>query len=280
MLRLGITLLLIALGSVRLAAAWVWQGTSEAVWHGNITNSDRLADRLSALQWQTEFRGEVNRLLPGGNFVSAALRFDLDLWPKYQGLDTVSVGPALDWAHKFGLGAHAWVIGATVSGDWISARERDRSGLTGHVRLEIRKRWRDSWLFFLGSERTHHDARQLAFTHSGRENYLRIEYQFNAAWWSAVELRQRAGIVVSYTTPPRPDLVQAGKVLTLVDTFERATPLLAYYFPADTRSLSLELARTLGPAASAYLKFEYRETTHFTLRYLNQRSIAGLLWRF
>ncbi len=280
MLRLGTTLLLIAPCPAHLAAAWTWQGVSEAVWHSNITNSDRPADRLSALQWRTELSGAVNRSLPGGNFVSTGLQIELDLWPRYEGLDSISFGPSFALSHKFGLGAQAWVIGAAASGDWVTVREHVRSGLAGELRLEVRKRWGDSWQSFLGSERTRYEARQLAFTHSGRENYLRVEYQLNPVWRAAVELRQRVGIVVSYTTPPRPDLVLAGKVLTLVDTFERETPLLAYYFPADTQSASLELTRTMGPAASAYLKFEYGETTHFALRYLNQRSTLGLVWRF
>lgn len=280
MLRLGITLLLIALFPARLLAAGTWRASSETTWHGNVTNSDRPADRLAALQWQTELAGEFNRPLPGGNFVSASLHLDLDLWPRYQGLDAITLGPGLGWDHKFGLGAQAWVIAAAAAGGWVSGREADRSGLSGQLQLEIRKRWNESWQFSLGTERTRHDARGRAFSNSGRENYLRGEFQLNAVWRATAELRQRAGIVVSYTSPPRPDLVQAGKVLTLVDTFERNAPLLAYYFPADTRSASLELLRSLGLATSAYLRFEYRETTHKALRYLDQRSTVGVVRRF
>ena len=280
MLRLGIPLLLIALCPAHLAAAWSWQGSTEAVWHGNVTNSDRTGDRLSAFNWQTGLAGILHRPLPRGSAVTAGLRVGLDLWPRYQGLDSLTIGPSFGLNHKFGLGDRAWVISANASGDWVGVRESARSGLAGDIQLEIRKRWSDAWQFFLGFERTRHDARGRAFSHSGRESYLRAEYQLNADWSASLELRQRAGIVVSYTTPPRPDLVQAGKVLTLVDTFERDTPLLAYYFPADTRIASFDLTRSLGPATAAYLRFEYRETTHNALRYLNQRSSLGLIRRF
>lgn len=272
--------MLIALFPVRLPAAGTWRVSSEASWHGNVTNSDRPADRLPALQWQTGVAVEYHRPLPGGNVLSAGLRIALDLWPRYQGLDAITLGPTLGWDHKFGLGAQAWVLAAAAAGGWVSGRESDRSGLAGQLQLEIRKRWNDSWQFAFGTERIRYDARGHAFDNSGRENYLRAAFQVNAVWRATAELRQRAGVVVSYTSPPRPDLVQAGKVLTLVDTFERGAPLLAYYFPADTRSTSLELLRSLGPATSAYLRFEYRETTHKALRYSNQRSTVGVVRRF
>lgn len=280
MLRFGIILLLASLCPAHLAAAWIWQGTTEAVWQGNVTNSDRTGDRLSGLQWRTGLAGHFNRVLPGANTISAGLRLDLEIWPVFQGLDSATLGPAFSLQHKFGLGALAWVLDARATGGWSRGRESGRSGLTGQLELEIRKRWGDSWQFALGTARARHDARSVAFDSSGRENYLRGEYRLNADWRVALELRQRAGIVISYTTPPRPDLVQAGKVLTLVDTFERATPLLAYYFPADTGSAALELARSLGPSTAVYLRFEYRKTTHNDLRYLNQRSTVGVVRRF
>ena len=280
MLRLGIILLLMALDPARLAAAWTWQGTTEAIWHGNVTNSDRPADRLSALQWQTGLTVDFSRPLPGGNRASAGLRVGLACWPKYQGLDSLTLEPTLGLNHKFGLGAQAWVVSANTSGGWVGVHEADRSGLSRQLHVEVSKRWGESWQFFLGTERARYDARGHAFSNSGRDNYLRGAYQLNDVWTASLEIRQRAGIVVSYTSPPRPDLVLAGKVLTLVDTFERGSQLLAYYFPADTQSASLELTRTLSPAASLFLRFEYRNSTHKALRYLNQRSMLGVVRRF
>ncbi len=263
-----------------LAADGQYLTVAGLTWHSNVTNSDRPADRLSALQWRTELAGDFNRSLPHGNTVSTGWHLGLDLWPKYQGLDSLTLGPSLGLTHKFGLGAQAWVLRANATGGWVGVRESDRSGLSGNIRLEVKKRWGNSWQFTLGTERARYDARHLAFTRSGRENYLRAICHLNERWHATVELRQRAGIVVSYTSPPRPDLVQAGKVLTLVDTFERGTPLLAYYFPADTRSGSLELSRTLGRTSSSFVRFEYQETTHKNLRYLNQRSTVGVVRRF
>lgn len=280
MKRLGLILLLGALGQSHLGASWSWHGSSGAVWHGNVTNSDRTGDRLSALNWQTALTGNFHRPLPRGSALTAGLRLGFDLWPEFQRLDSLTLGPSIGLSHKFGLGDRAWVISANTSGSWVGVRESPRSGLAGELQLEARKRWSDSWQFFLGFERRRYDARGRAFSHSGRESYLRAEYQLNAGWSASLELRQRAGIVVSYTTPPRPDLVQAGKILTLVDTFERDTPLLAYYFPADTRIASFDLTRSLGRATAAYLQFEYAETTHNALRYLNQRTSVGLVRRF
>lgn len=256
------------------------RGDSRIVWHGNVTNSDRPADRVAALQWQNEFTAGTRWLLPGSNRARAGWHLRADLWPRFQGLDAISAGADLSLSRKLGLGSSVPVLAASVAGEEVFVRESARSGHSGKLTLQAQQRLGSAWQFVAGVEWEKYQARGLAFNRAGREYFLRAELQASPVWWLSAELRTRNGTVVSYTSPPRPDLVTAGKVLTLLDTFERAHPLLAYYFPAETISGAVELTRVLDPRTTAFLRFEYGDTTHNALRYLNQRTTLGLTRRF
>jgi hypothetical protein len=172
------------------------------------------------------------------------------------------------------------VLTARGEGAAVLARESPRSGYGGRLAAQVQQRLGSDWQLFAGVEWENYRARGPAFNRTGREFFFAVEYQVRPDWWLTAEGRSRHGTVVSYTTPPRPDLIKAGKVLTLLDTFERSSPLLAYYFPAETLSGSLALTRVLDPRTALVLQFEYRDTTHNALRYLNSRSTVGLTRRF
>jgi len=262
------------------AAETQWHGGSSLVWHSNVTNADRVADRLPAMQWQSELTAGATRVPAAGHLLRADWRFGLDLWPRYQGLDTVSTGPALGWTRRFGLGSQAPAVALQAQGDWVGVREAARSGRSGSLTAQLQKRFGREWQGFAGVDWRKFQARSHAFNRAGREYFLRMEYQPGPDWRFAAEIRQRQGDVISYTSPPRPDLVQAGKVLTLVDTFERSGPLLAYYFPAETRSGWVDLSRSISPVMSVSMRFEYRDTTHNAVRYRNSLSTLGVSRRF
>jgi hypothetical protein len=139
----------------------------------------------------------------------------------------------------------------------------------------MRQRWGADWQGAAGVQWTRFTARGMAFNHAGREYFLQASRVLGEHWHLTAELRERDGDVISYTTPPRTDLVQAGKVLTLLDTFDRGTPLLAYYFPADTTSGAIEVARMLNSVRAIFWRFEYRDTVHNNVRYRNQISTVG-----
>lgn len=266
--------------STTTLANWAWHGRTQVSWQGNVTNADRPSDRLSTWQWQTELVAAQSRQLRGNQSLSTELHATLSLWPEFNGLDNLATGATFAWSRKLGLGPDAWVIRAATTGEWINTREATRSGLGGRGGFELRRRWREAWQFTLGGEIVRFNARGRAFDHTSREVYWRSSYQHDAHWHSDFELRYRHGDVVSYTTPPRPDLVLAGKTLTLVDTFRRDVPLLAYYFPANTHSAAWTLTRSLTSQTALFFHAEYRDTTHGALRYLNQRTSLGLAHRF
>ncbi|MDI1321041.1 MAG: hypothetical protein PSW75_12740 [bacterium] len=260
----------LCLGVVGPAAEFPrWQFSTEAIWHDNATNAERPQDVRSALQWRSELRTGIHRAFPGGHRVSGTAGLRTEFWPRFEGLDVVAPGIAGSWAYKPGLGPNLPVFSAEMEGEWALAAERARDGRGGAARLQVRQRVGNDWLLRVGFERRRFDARSHAFDLTGRKWFGRVERTLGENWLVAVEGQWREGTVVSYSRPPRPDLVAIGKPITFVDTFEQDVPWIAYYFRAKTRSGALELQRTVGRSAMV-LRHEYRHTLHAGPGYRNQ----------
>jgi hypothetical protein len=179
-------------------------------------------------------------------------------------------------AWKTGVGAHWPVLRAGVSGGARGFAETERSQVFAALRAEVRTRLGPAGQVSVVREWNRTDARLLALDAVAREWRL----QWEPAWGGDVVLRGgilwRDGDVVSYSRPPRPDLVEAGKVLTLVDTFRQGEPLLAYYFPARTRAFTLEAVWRLDARTVLRLEGLAAETRHKAVRYPNRRVTAGV----
>lgn len=258
------------------ASAQVMSGRldTEALWHDNATNAERPEDLVAALQWRTGIRFGIQRNLPGGHRVQGAAGIRSEIWPRFEGLNILAAGLAGGWEFKPGLGAHRPVFAAEIEGEWAAAQERARGGLGGAGRVEVRQRLGAAWRVSAGHEWRRFDARGKAFDRTGREWFGGMEWNIGEAWNLAVEGRERVGDVVSYSRPPRPDLEAIGKPITLVDTFEQGAPWIAYYFRARTRSVAVEVRRTVGRAALA-LRHEYRHTLHAGPGYKNRLTSLG-----
>ena len=258
------------LGVVLMAAEPArWQFSTEAVWHDNATNAERPQDVLAALQWRSDLRTGLHRSLPGGHRLSANAGLRTEFWPRFEGLDVVAPGLSGVWEYKPGLGLHVPVVAVEAEGEWAVAAEKARDGRGGAARLQVRQRVGEEWLLTAGVERRRFDARSHAFDLTSRKWFGRVERTLGENWLVAVEWQRREGTVVSYSRPPRPDLVAIGKPITLVDTFEQDEPWILYYFRAHTRSAALELQRTFG-RSTVTLRQEYRETKHKGPGYVNQ----------
>ena len=238
-----------------------WQLATEATWNDNVTNAERPEDLLAALVSRTELAANVQRVLEGGHRLSATAAVGSDIWPQYERLNLVTTGLAGAWSYKFGFGSQAPVLLAQVSGHWAGAYERTRSGLGGSGLLQVQQRASTDWVLVAGHEWRRFDAQGRAFDSTAREWFGRVEWTLSENWFVIAEGRLRQGDVVSYSLPPRPDLEKIGKPLTFVNTFNQATPWLAYYFPAETRSGSLELQRAFG-RSGLILRHEIRRTLH------------------
>ncbi len=275
-LTLGLVLAALALPAT---AAERWRLQATAAWHDNVTNGERPEDVLSALQAETRIETGWQRALPGGQQLAAEGGLRAETWARYGGLDRLAPSAGLTWSRKFGLGAQAPSLVAALDGEWRVARESGRGGGAGTAMVGVRKRFGDLWQGEVFHQWERFDARALAFAQTGRRWTARLEYALPAGWSLALDGAWREGTVISYSFPPREDLVKSGKPLTLVDTFKQGEPLIAYYFPAETRQFGLELRRTFERAGLA-LRHEVRRSFHAGPGYENAITSLRLSTRF
>lgn len=259
-------------------ADWAPNITTAATWNSNATNADRSSDTIGAFQLRAD-ASVTHRITVGRNdalFTGASLT--AEAWPHFDGLDLASLGPRFAWQHKFGLGAFAPAFTLEFSGDAVFARESDRSGLTGGVTFALRKRLDSATRVSLAHERTRHDARAFVFDRTGHETTLELARDLDEHWSFNLAARYREGDVLSYATPPRPDLVALAKVRVPNTTFDR--PFVAYSLEAHSLSGSLALNYALNDATALTFGYDFRDTTRRPLRYVNHLVSAALAHQF
>ena len=266
------------LGCAALPAGWAPNITATAAWNDNVTNADRATDVLSALQLRAD--AEVTHRL--GMARNDALffggRLAADAWPRFDGLDVIALGPRVAWQHKLGLGALAPAFSVELAGDAVFARESERAGFAGGATLAMRKRLDPSTRVSLTQEWARHDARAAVFDRTGTETAFELTRDLGESWQLSLGARWRTGDVLSYATPPRPDLVSLAKVRVPNATFDR--PLVAYSLEAHSLTGSLTVTRALGDATSLTIGVDYRDTTRRPLCYVNHLVSAALARQF
>jgi hypothetical protein len=258
---------LLLLGGVRPATA-APHLTATATWNSNVTNADRAPDEIGALALQAELGLWARRVALGrdDSLLLAALA-SAEAWPRFDGLDKAGGGARLTWEHKFGLGPMAPVFSVAAGVDGVAARETGRSGIGGFGRAAWRMRIDEATQVVASYERTRHDARQAVFDRTGSEGTVEMMRELDDRWRARLGVRWREGDVLSYATPPRPDLVALARVRTLVDTFHE--PRIAYALAAHSIGGFIGVGRALDEQTAVLTGYEYRDTTRPPLRYVN-----------
>lgn len=251
--------------------ALAFPGRWEAVfaWHENVTNGERPQDVLPALQTRTTMEVRGLRSLPGGQRLLGGAALEAESWPRFDGLDHFAPRADLGWEIKPGLGLHVPVFAFEAEGRWRFAREPVRSGGEAAVRLGLRQRLASAWRLGLAYEARRFAARGPAFDQTSRQWSARVERSVLDRWTVAAEARRRFGDVTAYSQPPRPDLKVSGKPIVLVDTFAQGEPWIAYYFPARTDAVAVEVAGS-WPGVVVRWRHEHRRTTHAGPGYTNR----------
>ncbi|MSU65654.1 MAG: hypothetical protein EXS38_06050 [Opitutus sp.] len=88
----------------------------------------------------------------------------------------------------------------------------------------------------------------------------------------------RDGDVVSYGTPPRPDLVGLASHRTPVDTF--GSPRVAYSIDAHTIGLKAGLAHAFDQRSALVLGYEILTTDRSSLRYVYHLVSLALVHQY
>ena len=271
--------MLLAAFSSPVMAADQWRLQSTFAWHDNVTNGERPEDILSALQAEARVETGWQRQLAGGQQVEASVGFRAEAWSRYGGLDRLAPSASFAWSRKFGLGLDAPRLVVGVDGEWRVARESGRGGGAGTAEVALRKRFGELWQGEISHQRERFDARSLAFVQTGQRWSARVERALPAGWALALDAAWRKGTVLSYSFPPRKDLLLLGKPITFVDTFNQREPLIAYYFPAETRLAGIELRRDFERVGITF-RHEIRKSFHAGPGYENAITSVRLVTRF
>jgi hypothetical protein len=260
------------------AADWAPNITTTATWNSNATNAGRSSDVIGALSLRAEGVSSARFALGTDDALFAGLALRAEAWPRFDGLDRAAIGPRLAWQHKFGLGALAPIFSAEFAGDAIGARETARSARGSSVSFALRKRFDAATRVALIHERAREDAREFVFDRTGAETSLELMRDLDEHWSLAFSARWREGDVLSYATPPRPDLVALAHTRVPNTTFDRA--FVAYSLEARSLAGDLALARTLSKSTSLTFRYEWRETERSPLRYVNHLVSVALARQF
>lgn len=271
-----------ALLAVSLAAtaaagpSWLPSAGTAAAWTSNITNANRPADIIGALQLGAEVGASRRQPLGRDDTFFTTLSARAEAWPRFDGLDRAGVGGRLAWQRKFGLGAFAPTFALEGAGEWMGARESGRGGRLGLLALTARQRLASEWVVRARHEHARHDARAAAFDRTGRETTLALDWEAAPGWRLTASVSGRRGDVLAYATPPRPDILREGRATGLMTTFDRERPMMSYVLDARTVSWRLESSHSLDPRHTLSAAAEYRDTERGAVRYLNRNLSLSL----
>ena len=269
--------LLAATASLR-ADNWDPNLTATATWNDNATNANAGPDERGGLQTEAVLLASERYSLGRADSLHPGLHFSGEWWPEFNGLLRGSAGGRLEWRHKFGLGALAPTFSVELGADQAFTREHARRGTSSLVNVSLRKRFNDQWRGALSHEWTDHAARGAVFDRRGSETALEFGRDVTDVARVTLTLRYRDGDVVSYATPPRPDLVTLARHRTDNNTFGR--PMVAYSIDARTVGGKLAVIRAIDQASAVIAGYEYRETERTPLRYVNHLVSLAVVHQF
>src|SRR5262249_15343380 len=159
---------------------------------------------------------------------------------------------------KFGLGALAPVFSIELRGDQVAARETGRRGTSAGIAIALRKRFNDRWKASLTQDFSQMYARHAVFDRQGAQTTIEVSRDLSDVSRLTLSAFFRAGDVVSYATPPRPDIVLLAPNRMPLDTFRR--PFVAYSIDAQTHGAKLAYIRALDESSAVVVGYEYRRT--------------------
>jgi hypothetical protein len=239
-------------------------------WDDNLANADAASDRAGDTLVGARFSLDRTKPVSGRDRVTFHLHIDLqEAWHHPKAAES-RLGGGPGWERKFGLGPFAPVLGAGVVLDAVASRDNRRLGFVGEVILRGRFRLAEPTILDVSQSFSDRGARHDLFEARTRESTLTLRHDLGADWQLTAEARWREGEVVSFATPPRPDLAALAAVLVPLDpTFGSARTAYA----VDARSLagSLTLSRRLSQDYALAVGHQHRTTRRGALDYSARR---------
>jgi hypothetical protein len=260
------------------ADAWEPNATFNTTWHDNASNAELSSDRESALE--TSLNVILSNRYTVSSRDSAEIGFhgQVEWWPRFGGLSMFYGGGSVEWNHKFGLGAQAPEVFVELSADWVGGDEPGRGGSRGAAIFKFRKRFNERWRLALVQEFSELYAKEAVFDSYGALTTLQVDRDISEGVRFTGELFYRNGDVLSYATPPRPDIAAIASERKAVDTFDR--PFIAYSLRGTTWGARVSYALALTKDTALVGSYEISRTEKDFLSYRNQLVSVSLVRQF
>ena len=267
---MGTTGLAVLLAMVASAARADWRVDAEtgALYDSNLSNSDRASDEKDDWAWQSNLR------VGNGFQLARDLRLNLgvdlreQIWAQYDAFNNVAPGGTASLRYRFGLGRLApWVLVEDRLA-YAFFKEDDRSGVENRFRIKggfgITERLSVEAAYTFDD----YEAKTPFWDLSGNSGAIRLVLDATSSLQVAVGYLYRNGEVISYALPPRPDIFALSSARESVNSFG-SPPYTAYRLRGVTNAFSASVGYTLRKYISLQVNYEFRNTTHGPLGYVN-----------
>ncbi len=249
-------------------ADWRVDAETGALYDSNLSNSDRASDEKDDWAWQSNLR------VGNGFQLARDLRLNLgvdlreQIWAQYDAFNNVAPGGTASLRYRFGLGRLApWVlIEDSLAYDFF--KEDDRSGVENGFKIRggfgITERLSVEAVYIFDD----YAAKDPFWDLSGNSGAIRLAFDVTSSLQVAVGYLYRNGEVISYALPPRPDVFALSSARESVNSFG-SPPYTAYRLRGVTNAFSASVGYTLRKYISLQVNYEFRNTTHGPLGYVN-----------
>lgn len=260
------------------SAGWSSDVQTTVEWNSNVSNANAAADRIDAVALRADANGSVRYSLGTNDAITPAIHVGVDAWPQFAELTSVVSGFGVTWERKLGLGPFVPIVSAAAAADRINVHNSDLSGGRYTGTIGIRKRWEETTQYAAKVEFARRESRDAVYRGQSTTLTLIVDHDLSDRVRLELTPYWRTGAVVSYATPPRPDLVALAPNRDSVETFGR--PMVAYGIEARSYGSVAALVYSLGDAASLSLAYELRETNRASIRYGNQLVSVSFVRQF
>jgi hypothetical protein len=236
------------------------------LYNSNLGNAQRAGDIEDDFFWNAG--GGVTWSVPFARDwrASARLFAGTEIPFEYSAFTMARTGADLRLTRKFGLGARAPRAAAAVSfeRDFFQDPQMSRWFLVPSARWTqpLGGAWSLEALYRFDAR----FADSALFSGQGNEGGLTLRWAPDGRWSFSGGYRVRYGDIVSFATPPRPDIVSVSSVVEPGNTiFGR--PLTAYRLDALTQSFAAGAAFALTADISLELTGEFQHTSRSAISY-------------
>ena len=259
-------LLVLGCGPVSAAERPTFDLSSGFRYNSNLSNADKASDVEDDFFWRADAGATWSRQLDRDWRLSGRVFAGTEIPFQYSAFTLARVGADARVTRKFGLGRTApkATAGLAFERDFFEDEDMTKWLLQPSVRYQhpLGGDWSLELLYRFDAS----FARSGLFDGTGNEGALTLRWEPEGRWSFFAGYRLRYGDVVSWATPPRPDLVSVASVVEAGNTvFGR--PLTAYRLQALSQTPLLGISFALTPDISLELSGEFQHTSRSAITY-------------